>query len=69
MAIVDLTLAEQGSATAPPDRDALRAKLDPFVTECTGQPRELLACVLAATSLDAASACQPRTPAGSAQTK
>lgn len=70
MAIVDLALAEQGSAATPPDRDALRAKLAPFVPECTGQPRELLTCVLAATSLDAATACQPRpAAAGSAETK
>lgn len=58
MHVVDLTVAEQGSAAAG-DRDTVRAKLEPFVAECTTLAPEIATCVLAAKTLAEVSACQP----------
>lgn len=63
MHVVDLTVAEQGSA-ATGDREKVRAGLEPFVVECSTLRPEVHRCALAAKTLTEVAACQPATSAG-----
>jgi hypothetical protein len=60
MHVVELTVAEQGSAATTSDREKVRAGLEPFVVECQTLRPEIHRCALAAKSLAEVEACQPR---------
>jgi hypothetical protein len=50
-----------GPATTQADHEAVRRKLrDDFLTGCRALPRDVLRCAMAATTLPALAACQPR---------
>lgn len=59
MHVVDLTIAEQGSA-APGDREKVRAAAEPFTVECQTLRPEIHRCALAAKTLAEVEMCQPR---------
>ncbi len=59
MHVVDLTVAEQGSAAQPGDRDKVRAAQEPFEMECATARPEVVRCALAAKTLADVEACQP----------
>ncbi|MFN0247211.1 MAG: hypothetical protein ACKV2T_10015 [Kofleriaceae bacterium] len=56
--VVELTVAEQGSAATTSDREKVRAGLEPFVAECPTLRPEIHRCALAATTLTEVEACQ-----------
>lgn len=58
MHVVDLTIAEQGSA-APGDREKVRAAQEPFMVECSTLQPEIHRCALAAKTLAEVATCQP----------
>ncbi len=60
MHVVDLSVAEQGFAAAPGDREKIRAAQEPYVVECQSATAEVVACALAAKTLAEVQACQPR---------
>ncbi len=66
MHVVDLTVAEQGSA-APGDRDRISAALEPFKVECSTLRPEIHRCALAAKTLAEVTACQPPKSTGDAK--
>jgi hypothetical protein len=65
MHVVDLAVAEQGSAAQPGDREKVRAGQEPFMAECATARPEVVHCALAAKTLAEAQACQP----GSSESK
>jgi hypothetical protein len=68
MHVVDLTVAEQGSAAAAGDREKIRAGQEPFVVECQSLRPEIHRCALAARTLAEVEACQPP-PSSAGDTK
>lgn len=59
MHVVDLTVAEQGSAAQPGDREKVRAGQEAFKLECATARPEVVRCALAAKTLAEVEACQP----------
>lgn len=58
MHVVDLTVAEQGSAAAPGDREKVRAAQEPFMVECATARPEVVRCATSAKTLAEVEACQ-----------
>lgn len=61
MHIVDMTVAEQGSAAQPGDREKIRAGQEAFIAECATARPEVVRCATAAKTLAEAEACQTAT--------